>query len=216
LHNFLPSPSWVIGAPAQAGSRPFSWTGFYVGADVGSIQGNGDFTLAGGFPTMHPDPDDVVFGGHIGYRWQTRSNLVFGVELDLWSTSASAAAKYVCCTNEGTIDLNGGGSVRGIVGFSKTLVYATGGLSLIDIGGCTNGGPGTPCIVGSQFDDTRTGWTIGGGLAHAFTNNVIVRAEYLFADYGSETYSTPGVGGGSTAIGLQTHTVRGGVSWKFD
>ena len=47
-------------------------------------------------------------------------------------------------------------------------------------------------------------------LAHHYR----VRAEYLFADYGSKTYATA-IGGGITTVDLETHTVRGGLSWKF-
>ena len=37
----------------------------------------------------------------------------------------------------------------------------------------------------SGGSSTRTGWTAGGGVEYAFTNNWIIGAEYLYYDLGS-------------------------------
>jgi outer membrane immunogenic protein len=199
----------------------FNWTGFYTGVDAGYLWSRGDVINPAVVATAPTDPDGFVGGIHAGYRWQAPgSRLVLGIEADLWGIDASGETAYVTFpVNNGILDIHWGASVRGVVGIamSPTLLYATGGVAFIDIAGCTTpGGPvaGT-CAPGSQFDDTRTGWTVGVGLAHAFTPRLIARIEYLYADYGRETYVTPGVAGAITAVDLQTHTVRGGLSWRF-
>ncbi len=76
---------------------------------------------------------------------------------------------------------------------------------------------GFTTIVGgsSGFSDTRAGWTIGGGLAYAITDNLVTRLDYSYSDFGSKTHSTPGVPGGATRVRLDTHALRAGLSYKF-
>lgn len=58
--------------------------------------------------------------------------------------------------------------------------------------------------------ETFTGWTVGGGLEHAFTDNWTGRLEYRYADYGREDF---GLGLGD--FRLKEHSIRAGVSFKF-
>jgi len=51
--------------------------------------------------------------------------------------------------------------------------------------------------------DTAVGWTVGGGVEYALTNNCLLRAEYLFVQI--PTYRTS----------LNENIVRFGVSYKF-
>jgi outer membrane immunogenic protein len=115
------------------------------------------------------------------------------------------------------VGVNWGVSLRGAAGVAldRALVYATGGLAVIDFDGCTTNGVGAPCFPNTGFGGSTVGWTTGGGIAYAVTPSLSARVEYLYADYGKDTYSTPPVAGGSTSLDLQTHTVRGGLSWKF-
>jgi outer membrane immunogenic protein len=86
----------ALTAPTPA----YSWTGFYVGANVGGLWSNSDdvrlssFTDTPGFgippiqaagfaPTNVTLPRrSFIGGGQIGYNWQT-SNFVFGLEADI-------------------------------------------------------------------------------------------------------------------------------------
>jgi opacity protein-like surface antigen len=45
-----------------------------------------------------------------------------------------------------------------------------------------------------QRKDTKThlGWTIGGGAEFALTADLLIRAEYLYDDYGREKYEIEG------------------------
>jgi outer membrane immunogenic protein len=38
---------------------------------------------------------------------------------------------------------------------------------------------------------SRVGWTAGAGVEYAFTNNWTLGAEYLYADLGKSSFSTP-------------------------
>jgi len=83
---------------------------------------------------------------------------------------------------------------------------------------------GIPNAGSYQFNDseTFTGWTLGTGADYAVTDNVLLRFEYRYADYGSETYTRVIPGGtpsGTSTISYtvdhKTHDVRVGVAYKF-
>ncbi len=75
-------------------------------------------------------------------------------------------------------------SVRGRLGyaFQNWLVYATGGVAWMNIKEIYN----SPFFgVSETFENTRTGWTAGGGIEYAFAPNWVGRIEYRFADFGT-------------------------------
>ena len=64
-------------APAPADD----WSGLYLGASIGMMDGDAPFDLAGDYQIEN----DVVFGGFIGLNHQMDSGLVVGAELALQS-----------------------------------------------------------------------------------------------------------------------------------
>lgn len=71
------------------------------------------------------------------------------------------------------------------------------------------------CAPGTSGPSTRSGWIAGGGIAYAFTDNLIGRIEYLHGDYGHFSYSASGAAGGVVSVTDKTDTIRAGLSWKF-
>ena len=82
---------------------PFTWTGFYVGVNVGGAWTNGGnrsatifapstfpFPISTNFPNTNfgSGESGVIGGGQAGYNWQTGS-FVLGVETDFQGTSLS-------------------------------------------------------------------------------------------------------------------------------
>ena len=72
---------------------------------------------------------------------------------------------------------------------------------------------------------TRVGWTVGGGIEYAITNNWSVRAEYRYTEFGHSTmYANSSfwdfpVLGAIGAFGNRTlneNRVQVGFSYKFD
>ena len=51
-------------------------------------------------------------------------------------------------------------------------------------------GPQTPATITNG--DTLVGWTIGGGIEAALTRNWLLRGEYRYADYGTQSYTVAG------------------------
>ena len=59
---------------------------------------------------------------------------------------------------------------------------------------------------------TRVGWTIGGGVEYAVTNNVTIKGEYLYADLGSSNFNR--LGNTASAIAFPGVFVTGKVSYN--
>jgi outer membrane immunogenic protein len=190
----------VLTAPAFAADLPtrrvepatpavyvpvFTWTGLYLGvnAGVGFNQSNNvSVTSPFGVTTVYSQGSNNGFvgGGQVGYNWQTGA-LVLGLETDI--QYADLGRKHeIAGFNYGGSSSNYFGTVRGRVGYAmdRTLLYVTGGLAYGDIG--------------SSFkNDTRVGWTVGGGVEYAFTNNWTAKLEGLYVkiDQGSSYYVDP-------------------------
>ena len=82
------------------------------------------------------------------------------------------------------------GSARGRVGyaFDRTMVYATGGVGWINNEVTVNATVG-PFTVGVSDSQMHIGGVVGAGVEHAFAPNWSVKAEYLYAIYGSRPTS---------------------------
>ncbi len=80
------------------------------------------------------------------------------------------------------------GSIRGRVGIAwdRALLYATGGVAFSGFNNSITDTTGfvAPAGTSASFSNTRVGWTVGGGIEYAITNNWSVRAEYRYSDFG--------------------------------
>jgi outer membrane immunogenic protein len=209
----LPTKGPYYKAPVAAPA--FSWTGFYIGGDVGYGWGTSDGTLtnsAGTFPVPYnADPNGIIGGGFLGYNYQI-NQFVVGVEAD-WQaadlTGSASSAGYTMSTR-----VNDYGSLRGRLGYAmdRWLVFATGGWAW--------GKASTSyALTGAApfFTNTFTGngWTAGGGVEYAITNNWLARIEYRYTDLGSHSYIDVPSNSGETGNRVTVNDVRLGVAYKF-
>jgi outer membrane immunogenic protein len=230
----LTTASFAADLPARSAAPPpapvyappiFTWTGFYVGAQVGAAwmrDKASAFDPAGVFVSQGTLTDTgFIGGGHVGYNYQIGS-IVLGIEGDIEGSTVSKtggpgfgapvplpAGSFIKASTDWQ------GSVRGRLGYAinNVLLYATGGAAFADFERSYSA-PG----AAAKFSDTRAGWTVGGGLEYAFTNNWTARVEYRYSDFGKETDVLPAAffgGGGSVHHNLTEQAVRVGVSYKF-
>jgi len=189
-------------------SPAFSWTGFYVGAHVG--YGWGQEKL--GFPAIGYStsfsPKGVVGGGQIGYNYQI-NQFVLGLEADVDGTGMSKTSFDPVTGAAYGSQIPVEGSVRGRfgIGWDRALLYATGGLAL-------GQEKTTFTPPGASFTRGLSGWTVGGGIAYAVTNNWSMRGEYRFTQFERVNDTPPA----SPTIShrLDEHAVRVGVDYKFE
>ena len=259
-------------APALAADLPYkapppapvmipvvNWTGFYVGINGGYSWGKAGRELSffnpltgiqiippvGSGATSDSNLNGGVFGGQLGYNWQS-GNWVFGFETDaqwtgqrgtasrlcgLLATAASACLPGVALGTSAAVEqhLEWFGTFRGRAGMlvtPSTLLYVTGGAAYgslnTDVTVTSITPLGLPVSVTRSGESSKFGWTIGGGIESKlsmFGNNWSGKLEYLYMDLGT-VESTTGIGTG-VLIGTNLSTrvtdsiFRAGINYQF-
>ncbi len=234
-------------APApEIRSSIADWTGPYVGAVVGGTCMDTDFSTtttyqvsdaANGEVNPAPTSSDPalngcgVSGGFVyGFNYQF-DRAVVGLEGDF--TWGGRTGDHHDTTSAGDkigeyYNVKWQTSVRARVGWlsnDDTLFYITGGPSWMR-------GEMEDILTGQKDANTHFGYVIGGGIEHAVTENIHLRAEYLFSAYKAKTYGpytcnecVTDVANGDTTNESSTttareemnafHTFRVGLTWNF-
>jgi outer membrane immunogenic protein len=212
-------PSRKVAPVAPVVAPAFSWTGFYLGADLGGAfgysKGKGDSATLGVVSVPTLDVSGLVGGIHAGYNYQM-GMFVLGAEADLWYNNLNANTYVLNGAGIMKTELGWQGSIRarGGVAVDRALFFVTAGVAI--------GDPSTSVtLVGNgatiSGSDTRAGYTLGAGVEYAFTNNWIGKVEYRYTDFGTKTIGTIAVGADSVTFknSVQSNTITAGVSYKF-
>lgn len=185
----------IPAAPLAVDAPAFSWEGVYGGIQGGAGWLDGEFS-ATGFGSAKQDFDGGVVGGFVGYNWQLSNGFVVGLEGDVDYNFNKEDV------GGGDIGTDWAGSVRGRVGyaFDRALVYGAAGWTV------TNG-----FAKGSGTDENKAfnGWTVGAGVDYAVTNNLFLRGEYRYNDFGDKDI-IPGLN-----ADLDQNVVKVGLGVKF-
>ena len=111
------------------------------------------------------------------------------------------------------------GTVRGRLGYASGswLAYVTGGYAYarLETTASATAGALTESI---SSDDTRSGWTVGGGFEWGFAPNWSVKAEYLYYDLGDTTVTATSAlapGAITTSFDNEGHIARIGLNYRF-
>jgi len=215
----------------------FSWTGFYVGLNVGGKWARTDGHVdADGIDTIGLDrttDSTVIGGGQIGYNWQAPgSPWVFGIEADAdaqhWTTTRTlgGATVFFLPGDTFTVESHWQASVRGRIGYAawdRTLIYVTGGVAFtqMKVGTALVSSAGLLGGFAATDDTTVVGGTVGVGFEYAFTNNISLGIEGRWTGYGTQDFDggSPVVGGVATPlthhVNLDTADVLGKLNFRF-
>ena len=191
---------WSTKVPIAA--LEVNWTGFYVGGDVGGLWSSNTGAwnplsspaAFGSNPISGADGGSSIIGGlYGGYNWQFAPTWVAGIEGD-WSWAKTSGSFTQTWTLFGTTipiptsftnmssTLDWVSSLRARLGylfFHNLLAYGTGGAAWAKIDYAANNS-GFTYVTSATPSNTQTGYTVGGGLEWAITNNWLLRGEYLF------------------------------------
>jgi outer membrane immunogenic protein len=198
----------------------FSWTGVYVGGEVGGgqshLSGMDPTTPAAGWTSVNTN--GVIAGGQLGFNYQI-GNVVLGAEGSYaWSginmTAGGPFAGGPGLTISDKNDYVATATGRLGYAFDRLLVYGKGGgawtrdkLSANDgLGGTASG----------NFN--RTGWTAGAGIEYAFWQNLSVKLEYNFLRFGGineQPATTGNLGVTPAVIKLDMQTLMLGLNYRF-
>jgi outer membrane immunogenic protein len=194
-------------------------------------------------PSSIADPDvkGWLFGAQLGYNFQF-DRAVFGVEADIsWANiggSRNGAPFSLLINNpdDGRIDAAGRvatrldwfGTVRGRFGyaFDRLMPYVTGGLAYGDI-------KTTVSATASQFDtgvapakllatndfaasanSVHVGYALGAGVDWAVTERWVLRAEYMYLNFGrGSAFGIAPITASDS--GMNVNLVRGALNYRF-
>jgi len=224
LPSRAPPPPYVPPAPI------FTWTGLYIGAQIGYAwdhdAANGFIPAADIFIPANINPDGVIGGAHVGYNLQI-NQWVIGFEGSADGTSLSGSTGLftplgsITATSRETVQ--GSVRVRAGIAWDRVLIYATGGAAFTGIKNDYTAFVAPLFFADTDVSKTRGGWTVGGGLEYALTDNWSVRAEYRYSDFGKYTdFPFGGVSALPAAFEvtsghhLTENQVQAGVSYKID
>jgi len=216
-----------VRAPPQV-QAGYNWTGFYLGVNVGGgwSNANSEFSTAGfpSFASVDNHMTGVIAGGQAGYNWQSGA-WVFGVEADFQYSGMKGGISAPCppgiCAGLAASfdhDMPWFGTARGRFGYASAgwLIYATGGYAYTRLESNAFASAGG-LAVDIQRDESRHGWTAGGGIEVAFARNWSAKVEYLFMDFGTRdgSWMLTGLPTITDSTHLQSNIVRGGVNYRF-
>lgn len=224
-----PPPPYIPPPPV------FTWTGVYIGGQVGGAWGAGNnlftgFTPGGAFidSNIGGNPSGVIGGAHLGYQVQI-NQWILGIEGSVDGSSLSKTVTVgfpdgTSLTANTSADVQG--SIRGKLGIAwdRFMIYGTGGVAFggfnTDLSVAGTGLAGVPFFSTLSVSNTRVGWTAGGGIQYAVTPNWWVFAEYRFSDFGTlNNGAFPGLAAGAffnDSHRIQENQVQAGFSYKFD
>jgi outer membrane immunogenic protein len=188
-------------------ARP-SWTGFYIGGNVGGAWADADLrgkdeqipgfaidnAAVSAAASRDLDADGFIGGGQVGFNGQSGA-WVWGLEADFQGLDLDASNRKTYLfpstpttffTINQSVEMNWLVTVRPRLGytFGRSLIYATGGLAVGDVEFAANNLFIPPNVERARISETNVGWTIGGGWEQAFGDRLSFKIEYLFVDLG--------------------------------
>lgn len=211
---------------APAYNESLIWGGAYIGGQVGydwaktSLSSNSPF-----FPDLSQKANGFVGGLYAGYNWEFSNAYVFGLEGDInyadlsQNTNGSAGINNLVVNASWNTRVQWEGAVRARFGinYDRWLPYIAGGVAFAGVKDNISTvltSPGTvPRTDNEDISKTRIGFTIGAGVDYALTNNLLLRAEYRYSDYGKKDILSNNTA--SIESKLSTNNVRLGIAYKF-
>jgi len=244
---------WVAGGAAMADGadvaktppmQPHSWTGFYVGAQLGGLANLSEIKDPLG-PSLFGNPNLATgpfAGGQVGYNYQSGA-IVYGLEAEVafpqtqgTSTCSSVSGWFI--NSNCKVGMDAFGTIAARLGLAlgsdgRSMIYGkagaawyTGNLELAT-GDWTEGQFGNPFLT-RQDGISHWGWTLGAGAEYALAGNWSMKAEYDYANFGDQSVTLlPSVFMSSTGaideavparqghISNELHTFKLGLNYRF-
>jgi outer membrane immunogenic protein len=195
----------------------FSWTGFYLGGEVGGVWANGSlYDSLHGFDvsTSH---DGFIGGADLGFDYQF-NNFVLGVESNFDWTSLSATGAGVAIPGIGT--LQGSANTKWIttvagrfgLAYNQMLFYGKAGVGWVG-----NTATITNLTTGASLSasNTRTGGLLGVGAEWAFNPNWSAKIEYNYIHLDSWNFSGPIIPADTWTVHRNVETLMVGINYRF-
>jgi outer membrane immunogenic protein len=235
---FVALGTTVAGAADLAVKAPpppppmFSWTGFYVGANIGGAWTRNSWLDSLTFTTFNTTSNSVfIGGGQIGGNYQI-GQFVIGGEWDFdWAGNNNATG--ISIPGVGIIAVTNNNrwitTVAARFGWAidHWLVYGKAGGGWVGNNNLTvtNLSTGVALTCGTfaltNCGNNAGGWLLGAGFEYAFTNNWTVKVEYDYLGLGNRTFLIPATSpflpnDTFTSTGRNISMVKVGVNYLFN
>jgi outer membrane immunogenic protein len=213
-------PAYPVGPPPPLLLPVYSWTGCYIGGNVGGVWVRKEFTAS----TLIGAPVGTALGSHDansflggiqgGCNYQV-AGWVLGAQADFdWANAMGSHPDPFFIGLDDRSRTRSLGSVTGRVGYAWDRL-----LGYVKAGGAWE--RDEYIIQGSSrlatAAETRSGWTVGAGLEYGITFNLSGFIEYDY--YGFGTVGVPFALGtlplGNIDIRENKHVVKAGLNWRF-
>ena len=218
-----PPPPAYVPPPAPV----FSWTGFYIGGNLGVAWTQGN--VSDSFGNSFSNSQKAVFagGGQVGANYQFNW-LVVGVEADFdWLANNSNSSNAVFVPGVGNLQFSANDrwmtTLAGRVGYAANnwLFYAKGGGGWVGVNNPTLTNLTTGGSISVSNSNSNSGWLAGGGIEWAFAPNWTAKIEYDFLGLNNSSLTvpvgTPIIGGDViTVTNRDVQTLTVGVNYLFN
>lgn len=221
-------------APAPPPVVVYSWTGCYIGGNVGGGWERTAQTQIGKVDGTAIIPNNnyggstgssVIGGGQIGCDYQFANNWVVGIQgmYDYGRISSSHVIPAFPTFNS-NVRVKDMWTVTGRVGYLFTpqlLGYVKGGGAWTSADYVVNGTVPVAFNSENAFGVSRSGWTVGGGLEWMFARGWSVFGEFNYMDFGNKDVrfvAAPGLAGLADVVRtkLEVEQFLVGVNYKFN
>ncbi|WP_336287914.1 outer membrane protein [Bartonella sp. CB60] len=250
--TFFEPTAPVVTVPA------FSWTGFYLGGQIGGLSGRTSLNYLGDGNTRRvnsikkenlPQLSGFVGGIYAGSNVDIEHGFIIGIDTDImWSDKKDTKAINAISINlrkieqsdrgerekeeeyhdEDLVAFPGAmrytlkqkwfGATRVRVGFSanRVMPYVAGGIAYTQLRNVYKKSDKNRRnlidFADFFYDEKKTmvGYTLGGGVDFAMADNMIMRAEYRYSDFGKKKFAHD-----KMEVGYKTNDFRVGIAYKF-
>jgi outer membrane immunogenic protein len=195
---------------------PFSWTGFYVGGNIGGAWSHSTITdNLTGASLSTGNVSGFIGGGQLGYNFQT-GNFVFGVEGTFEWSSLERTSRIVA-TAVGNLQATASSpwitSIAARFGYAadRYLIYGKAGGGWVDnkltVSNLTTG-------LSATATNSNGGLLLGIGGEYAINQNWTAKIEYDHIGLGTWTAASPIAGDRITAK-REINMLTAGFNYKF-
>lgn len=233
---------------SSAEADEFNWDGWYASAELGYSELQGDWKNVKAYNPDGSTPmtplsgqvapssnsmkaRDIVGALSVGRNWLVAPKWVVGAEAKWLLSNQDKKIDDIpgldsAGTSTAKIKVKDGLALRTKGGYlvtPETLVYGSTGIvyqRVKTIGSC--GADNFVCNPGHQTSDSSSywGWTLGGGVQHAFTDRLIGYADYTYTNFESNSFTAlqfeNGTSYGSKAkLDPDSHAITLGLAYKF-
>lgn len=200
--------------PAPFAAPVFSWSGAYIGGEIGWGWGRGK--LDGDFDSYSEfKPNGFIGGVYAGYNFDIGNNVILGIDgnfdyngLKETHDYFSVGGRPIQTSLESKLEWSGAVRARAGYAVDRFMPYIAGGVAF--------GSVKNSVAIGDNYSysdsKTLTGWTAGAGIDYAATDNILLRLEYRYTDFGNNDFDFGDI---STRGSYKTNDIRLGIAYKF-